>query len=92
LLPNVELLELFVDADLDTLVTALYVEIDDLIERPLGRGRRPLLTHAELICLAVMQVLLCYPSERHWLRYSPTFRIRTGTTGGCARRGRCWPG
>jgi len=70
LLPNVELLELFVDADLDTLVTALYVEIDDLIERPLGRGRRPLLTHAELICLAVMQVLLCYPSERHWLRYA----------------------
>jgi hypothetical protein len=29
-----------VDADLDTLVTALYVEIDDLIERPRGRDRR----------------------------------------------------
>lgn len=63
-------LEPFVDADLDTLVTALYVEIDDLIERPRGRGRRPLLTPAELICLAVMQVLLRYPSERHWLRYA----------------------
>jgi hypothetical protein len=59
-----------VDADLDTLVTALYVEIDDLIARPCGRGRRPLLTHPELICLAVMQVLLRYPSERHWLRYA----------------------
>ena len=58
------------DADLDTLVTALYVEIDDLIERPRGRGRRPLLSHAELLCLAVMQVLLRYPSERHWLRYA----------------------
>jgi DDE family transposase len=59
-----------VDADLDTLVTALYVEIDDLISRPSGRGRRPLLTSAELLCLAVMQVLLRYPSERHWLRYA----------------------
>ena len=58
------------DADLDTLVTALYVEIDDLIPRPSGRGRRPLLTSAELLCLAVMQVLLRYPSERHWLRYA----------------------
>lgn len=58
------------DADLDTLVTALYVEIDDLIPRPCGRGRRPLLTSAELLCLAVMQVLLRYPSERHWLRYA----------------------
>ena len=58
------------DADLDTLVTALYVEIDDLIERPRERGRQPLLTHAELLCLAVMQVLLRYPLERHWLRYA----------------------
>ena len=58
------------DADLDTLVTALYVEIDDLLEPPRGRGRRPRLTHPELLCLAVMQVLLRYPSERHWLRYA----------------------
>jgi DDE family transposase len=59
-----------VDADLDTLVTALYVEIDDLIGRPTGRGRRPLLSPAELVCLAVMQALLRFPSERHWLRYA----------------------
>jgi len=59
-----------VDADLDTLVTALYVEIDDLIEPRHGRGRRPLLSDAELVCLAVMQVLLRFPSERHWLRYA----------------------
>jgi hypothetical protein len=59
-----------VDADLDTLVIALYVEIDTLIEPRHGRGRRPLLTDAELVCLAVMQVLLRFPSERHWLRYA----------------------
>lgn len=58
------------DADLDTLVTALYVEIDDLIEPRRGRGRRPDLSDAELVCLAVMQVLLRFPSERHWLRYA----------------------
>jgi hypothetical protein len=55
---------------LDTLVTALYVEIDDLIEPRRGRGRRPDLSDAELVCLAVMQVLLRFPSERHWLRYA----------------------
>lgn len=58
------------DADLDTLVTALYVEIDGLIGPRHGRGRRPLLSDAELVCLAVMQVLLRFPSERHWLRYA----------------------
>lgn len=58
------------DADLDTLVTALYVEIDELIGPRHGRGRRPLLSDAELVCLAVMQVLLRFPSERHWLRYA----------------------
>jgi hypothetical protein len=61
-----------VDADLDTLMTALYVEIDDHIigSRPRGRGRRPRLADAELVCLAVAQVLLNFPSERHWLRYA----------------------
>jgi hypothetical protein len=42
-------------ADLDTLLTALYVELTD----------------AELVCLAVAQVLLRYDDERHWLRAAP---------------------
>lgn len=60
------------DADLDTLMTALYVEIDDHIigSRRRRRGRQPRLTDGELVCLAVAQVLLNFPSERHWLRYA----------------------
>lgn len=60
------------DADLDTLMTALYVEIDDHIvgSRRRGRGRQPRLSDGELVCLAAAQVLLNFPSERHWLRYA----------------------
>lgn len=57
-------------ADLDALLTALYVEIDDHVipsarRRP-GRPKR--LSDAELACLAVAQVLLGARSEHHWLR------------------------
>ena len=45
-------------ADLDTLVTALYVTIDELLGPRRGPGRRPKLSDAELVCLAVAQVLL----------------------------------
>jgi hypothetical protein len=46
--------------NLDTLLTALYVEIDDhVVPARRGRGRRPWLTDAELVCLAVAQVLGC---------------------------------
>lgn len=58
-------------ADLDTLVIALYVVIDDLLGPDGGRagpGRRPRLSDAELVCLAVAQALLGYTSERRWLR------------------------
>jgi hypothetical protein len=55
-------------ADLDDLVIALYVTIDELVEPRRGPGRRPKLTDAELVCLAVAQVLLGYHSERRWLR------------------------
>jgi hypothetical protein len=60
-------------ADLGTLLTALYVELTDRIipSRGLGRsgpGRPPEVTDAELVCLAVAQVLLRYDDERHWLR------------------------
>lgn len=59
------------DANLETLLTALYVEIDDHVIGPRrGRGRPKRLSDAELVCLAVAQVLLRFPSERHWLRYA----------------------
>ncbi len=63
-------------ADLDTLLTALYVELTDHIIPSRGFGRRgpgkpPEVTDAELVCLAVAQVLLRYDDERHWLRAAP---------------------
>ncbi len=63
-------------ADLDTLLTALYVELTDRIIPTLGLarsgpGKPPEVTDAELACLAVAQVLLRYDDERHWLRAAP---------------------
>ena len=60
-------------ADLDTLLIARYVELVDRIipatgTRRRGPGRPPLVTDAELVCLAVAQVLLRYNDEHHWLR------------------------
>jgi hypothetical protein len=59
-----------VTPDLDTLLTALYVEIDDHVipsagGSPAGPKR---LADAELVCLAAAQVLLGARSEHHWLR------------------------
>jgi hypothetical protein len=59
-----------VTQDLDTLLTALYVKIDDTIRTPRWQGRPPLLTDSELVCLAVAQVLLGARSEAHWIRYA----------------------
>jgi hypothetical protein len=63
-----------VTTDLDTLLTALYVLIDDHVI-PSGQ-RRPghpkKLTDAELVCLAVAQVLLGARSEHHWMRLCHT--------------------
>jgi Transposase DDE domain len=63
-------------ADLDTLLTALYVELTDCIIPALGftrsgPGKPPEVTDAELVCLAVAQVLLRFDDERHWLRAAP---------------------
>ena len=56
--------------DLDTLLIALYVLVDDHVipagQRRAGRPRK--LTDSELVCLAVAQVLLGARSEHHWLR------------------------
>jgi hypothetical protein len=69
--------EALVIADLDTLLIALYVELTDRVIPALGLrrrgpGRPPEVTDAELVCLAVAQVLLRYNDERHWLRAAPT--------------------
>ncbi|MGI5290813.1 IS982 family transposase [Nonomuraea polychroma] len=56
--------------DLNTLLTALYVKIDDEIGGTRWLGRPPLLSDSELLCLAVAQALLGYHSEARWLRYA----------------------
>ena len=61
----------FVTTDLSTLLTALYVKIDDWLGHPPRRGRPPRLSDAELITLAVAQVLLGVRSEARWLRFVP---------------------
>ena len=75
-------------ADLDTLLTALYVELTDRIipARGLARrgpGRPPEVTDAELACLAVAQVLLRYDDELHWLRAAASRKWATCSHG-------CW--
>ncbi|MFI2609101.1 hypothetical protein [Kitasatospora sp. NPDC018619] len=56
--------------DLNTLLTALYVKIDDELGGTRWLGRPPLLSDSELVCLAVAQALLGYHSEARWLRYA----------------------
>ena len=63
--------------DLDTLATALYVRIDDLLAahpewaplRP-AVGIAPRLSDAELVTLAVLQPLLGFDSEARFIRYA----------------------
>lgn len=62
---------MFVKTDLDTLLIALYVLVDDHVipaEQRRRPGRPKRLSDAELVCLAVAQVLLGARSEHHWLR------------------------
>jgi hypothetical protein len=56
-------------AVLDDLVVALYVTVDGLPGKRSRPGRPPRLSDAELVCLAVAQVLLGCNSERRWLRF-----------------------
>ena len=66
----------FVTNNLETLLTALYVELDDRVLPLVGwsrdhrPGRKPALDDAELLCLAVAQQLLGIASERRWIRYA----------------------
>jgi hypothetical protein len=60
-----------VTKDLDTLLTARYVEIDDhVVAARRGRSRRPRLTDAELVCLATAQVLHGFDNEHRWIRFA----------------------
>jgi Transposase DDE domain len=59
-----------VRADLDALVTALYVWLDDLLPKRSGPGRPPKLSDAEVIALAVAQVFLDCPNDRRFLAFA----------------------
>ena len=57
--------------NLEALLTELYVFCDDhVVSTRRGRGRRPRLTDAELVTLAVAQALLGYRSEHRWIRFA----------------------
>lgn len=65
------------DADLDTLATALYVRTDDLLKDHPQRipwrprvGIAPMISDAEMVTLSVMQALLGHTSEARWLRFA----------------------
>jgi hypothetical protein len=60
-----------VTTDLNTLLTAIYVRIDDFLAGRARAGRPPRLTDSELLTLAVAQVLLGVRSEARWLRLVP---------------------
>src|SRR6266508_1033540 len=64
-----------VPPDLDALLIALYVLADDLLPKRVGAGRKPRITDAEVITLAVAQIFLDCPSERRFLRFA---RARLG--------------
>jgi hypothetical protein len=59
-------------AELDALLTALYVAADDFLPKRRGPGRPPRITDAELLALAVAQVFLDCPKERRFLRLART--------------------
>ena len=72
-----------VHADLDALVTALYVRVDDLLPKRQGPGRPPRISDAELIALAVAQMFLGIPNDRRFLALA---RWRLGHLFGALRR------
>ena len=55
---------------METLVTALYVKIDDEYGGIKCFGRPLKLSASELLCLAVAQALLGHRSECRWIRYA----------------------
>ena len=82
--------------DLNTLLTGLYVKIDEYLGRPARIGRPPKLSDAELLTLAVAQVLLGVRSEARWLRFVPrhlpgAFPYLPGQSGYNKRLRAAWP-
>jgi hypothetical protein len=90
-----------VDAELDTLATALYVKIDDALKDNPGLAPRrpvvgicPKLSDAELLTLCVLQALGGFVSDARFLRHarahlldaSRTCRASPATTSGYARQ------
>jgi hypothetical protein len=82
-----------VSADLEALLTCLYVLVDDLLPVRRRFGRPPRISDSELICRAVAQVLLDCPNERRSCAWrssasgtcSPTSPASPGSTSGCDR-------
>jgi len=70
-----------VKTDLNTLLTTLYVHLDDRILPALGftrgkhPGRKPVLNDVELLCLIVAQQMLGIASDRKWIRYARSHLI-----------------
>lgn len=62
-------------ADLDALLTAIYVLVDDFLPERQGPGAPPRITDAELIALAIAQVFLGLPNDRQFLALA---RYRVG--------------
>jgi Transposase DDE domain len=56
-----------VRADLDALLTAIYVLVDDFLPGRQGPGAPPRISDAELIALAIAQVFLGLPNDRQFL-------------------------
>lgn len=54
-------------ANLDALLTAIYVLTDDFLPARQGAGRPPQITDAELITLAIAQVFMGLPNDRQFL-------------------------
>ena len=54
-------------AQLDDLLTATYVLVDDFLPKRRGPGRQPRITDAELITLAIAQVFMGLPNDRQFL-------------------------
>ena len=59
-------------ANLDALLTAIYVLIDDFLPPSAGPGRPPGSRDAELITLAVAQVFMGLPNDRQFLALAAT--------------------
>jgi len=56
-----------VHAQLDALLTAIYVLVDDFLPERSGPGRPPRISDAELITLAIAQVFMGLPNDRQFL-------------------------